>query len=186
MIYASPEWWDNHEAGCRLTKSFNREPPKFWDIMVRCFALHDVYSQPQHSARQRRQEIMNERRGDDSTHGYSDFDGNEMLDTEVPDTQENEEVYRVNLDDDSHPSNEFTHDAVGINIGRGEQRGRRGSSSHSSGRRGGSLDRSGGSSGANVGSGSRGSQRKQSFETTMQETITGFRDFQRQSLQQLL
>ncbi|WZZ54068.1 hypothetical protein YC2023_054175 [Brassica napus] len=154
--------------------------------MVRCFALHDVYSQPQHSARQRRQEIMNERRGDDSTHGYSDFDGNEMLDTEVPDTQENEEVYRVNLDDDSHPSNEFTHDAVGINIGRGEQRGRRGSSSHSSGRRGGSLDRSGGSSGANVGSGSRGSQRKQSFETTMQETITGFRDFQRQSLQQLL
>uniref|UniRef100_A0A0D3E0B3 Uncharacterized protein n=1 Tax=Brassica oleracea var. oleracea TaxID=109376 RepID=A0A0D3E0B3_BRAOL len=152
MIYASPEWWDNHEAGCRLTKSFNREPPKFWDIMVRCFALHDVYSQPQHSARQRRQEIMNERRGDDSTHGYSDFDGNEMLDTEVPDTQENEEVYRVNLDDDSHPSNEFTHDAVGINIGRGEQRGRRGSSSHSSGRRGGSLHRSGGSSGTNVGS----------------------------------
>ncbi|CAN6840067.1 unnamed protein product, partial [Brassica oleracea] len=129
---------------------------------------------------------MNERRGDDSTHGYSDFDGNEMLDTEVPDTQENEEVYRVNLDDDSHPSNEFTHDAVGINIGRGEQRGRRGSSSHSSGRRGGSLDRSGGSSGTNVGSGSRGSRRKQSFETTMQETITGFRDFQRQSLQQLL
>ncbi|KAH0892616.1 hypothetical protein HID58_055045, partial [Brassica napus] len=41
------------------------------------------------------QEIMNERRGDDSTHGYSDFDGNEMLDTEVPDTQENEEVYRL-------------------------------------------------------------------------------------------
>ncbi|CAN6850803.1 unnamed protein product, partial [Brassica oleracea] len=34
MIYASPEWWDNHEAGCRLTKSFNREPPKFWDIML--------------------------------------------------------------------------------------------------------------------------------------------------------
>ncbi|CAF1969619.1 unnamed protein product [Brassica napus] len=34
MIYASPEWWDNHEAGCKLTKSFNREPPKFWDIML--------------------------------------------------------------------------------------------------------------------------------------------------------
>nr|VDD27234.1 unnamed protein product [Brassica oleracea] len=32
----------------------------------------------------------------------------------------------------------------------------------------------------------RGSRRKQSFETTMQETITGFRDFQRQNLQQLL
>ncbi|KAG5393857.1 hypothetical protein IGI04_023820 [Brassica rapa subsp. trilocularis] len=176
---ATPEWWDNHEAGCR-------EMPKFWDIMVRCFALHDVYSQPQHSARQRRQEIMNERRADDSTHWCSDFDGNEKLDTEVPNTQENEEVYRVNLDDDSHPSNEFTHDAVRINIGRGEQRGRHGSSSHSSGRRGGSLHRSGGSSGTNVGSDSRGSRRKQSFETTMQETITGFRDFQRQSLQQLL
>ncbi|KAL0886573.1 hypothetical protein Bca101_010556 [Brassica carinata] len=74
MIYASPEWWDNYVA-----------PPKFWDIMVRCFALHDVYSQPQHSARQRRQEIMNETRADDSTHGYPDFDGSDMLDTELPD-----------------------------------------------------------------------------------------------------
>ncbi|CAN7004624.1 unnamed protein product [Brassica oleracea var. botrytis] len=40
--------------------------------MVRCFALHDVYSQPQHSARQRRQEIMNERGGEQrGRHGSS-------------------------------------------------------------------------------------------------------------------
>ncbi|KAF8077298.1 hypothetical protein N665_1048s0004 [Sinapis alba] len=99
MIYASPEWWDNHEVGYRITKSFNREPPKFWNVMVQCFGLHD--------------------------------------------TEENEEIYRVNVDDNERPSNEFTYETAGINIGRG---GRHGSSSHSSGRRGSSLHRSGGSS----------------------------------------
>ncbi|KAF3514303.1 hypothetical protein F2Q69_00003716 [Brassica cretica] len=34
-------------------------------------------------------------------------------------------------------------------------------------------------------SGSQGSRRKQSFETTLTDTMTGFREFQRQSLQQL-
>ncbi|KAG2299180.1 hypothetical protein Bca52824_035652 [Brassica carinata] len=46
------------------------------------------------------------------------WDNYVAIDTEVPDTEENEEVYRVNIDDDSHPSNEVTHDAFGINIGR--------------------------------------------------------------------
>ncbi|WZZ28360.1 hypothetical protein YC2023_011761 [Brassica napus] len=86
MIYASPEWWDNHEA-----------TPKFWDVMVRYFALHDVYSQPQYSARQRRKEIMNEGRADDSTHGNSYFKGGDMPDTEVLEIKENEEVYRVKI-----------------------------------------------------------------------------------------
>ncbi|KAG2247187.1 hypothetical protein Bca52824_086815 [Brassica carinata] len=101
MIYASPAWWNNHEAGYRITKSFNRETPKFWDVIVRCFALHDVYSQPQYYVRQRRQETMNEGRADDSTHGNSDFKG----------------------DDNSRPSNEFTYETVGINIGRGGRHG---------------------------------------------------------------
>ena len=56
--------------------------------MVRCFALHDVYSQPQYYVRQRRQETMNEGRADDSTHGNSDFKGGDMPDTEVPETEE--------------------------------------------------------------------------------------------------
>ncbi|CAN7073972.1 unnamed protein product [Brassica oleracea var. botrytis] len=86
MIYASPEWWDNHEA-----------TPKFWDVMVRCFALDDVYSQPQYSARQRRKEIMNEGRADDSTHENLYFKGGDMPDTEVPEIEENEEVYRVKI-----------------------------------------------------------------------------------------
>ncbi|WZZ51170.1 hypothetical protein YC2023_051277 [Brassica napus] len=33
--------------------------------------------------------IMNERQADNSTHEYSDFDGDDILDTEVPETQEN-------------------------------------------------------------------------------------------------
>lgn len=32
---------------------------------------------------------MNERQADNSTHEYSDFDGDDILDTEVPETQEN-------------------------------------------------------------------------------------------------
>lgn len=49
--------------------------------------------------------------------------------------------------------------------------GRRGSTSHMSGR--------------NSWSSSRGHRRRQSFETTMQDTINGYKEFQRQSLQQL-
>ncbi|CAF2153376.1 unnamed protein product [Brassica napus] len=65
--------------------------------MVCCFALHDVYSQPQYCARQRQKEIMNEGQADDSTHGNSDFEGGDMPDTKVPDTEENEEVYGVKI-----------------------------------------------------------------------------------------
>ncbi|KAH0906006.1 LOW QUALITY PROTEIN: hypothetical protein HID58_037833, partial [Brassica napus] len=45
IIYASEAWWKN--------------PPIFWEVMVRCFALHDVQSQSQPSAHQRRKELIN-------------------------------------------------------------------------------------------------------------------------------
>jgi len=52
-------------------------------------------------------------------------------------------------------------------------------------RRGSSSQRSGRSAQVFVGSGSRGNRRRQSFETTIQDTIAGYREFQGQSFQQL-
>ncbi|CAF2088363.1 unnamed protein product, partial [Brassica napus] len=52
-------------------------------------------------------------------------------------------------------------------------------------RRGSSSQRGAGTSRIAARSGSQGSRRKQSFETTLTDTMTGFREFQRQSLQQL-
>ncbi|CAN8320350.1 unnamed protein product [Cochlearia groenlandica] len=43
-IHASDAWWTERESGCKLTKKLKRKPPKFWDVMVRCFVLHDVQS----------------------------------------------------------------------------------------------------------------------------------------------
>lgn len=101
-----------------------------------------------------------------------------------PETQENEEVYHVNIDDETHPSNEFRHkytrqnsqtvDPTQISASRVQQRGR--------GRRESTLQRSSGTSRISIASGSRGSRRKQFFETTLTDTMTGFREFQRQSL----
>ncbi|KAL1218611.1 hypothetical protein V5N11_018378 [Cardamine amara subsp. amara] len=143
--------------------------------MQRCLVLHDVSTQPQHSSRQRREEIMNERRRDDASHGYSDIDGGEVPQTQVHDeAQEDEEVYHVNHDDDAQPSNAFSRDTFRVPVGRGEQRSIQ--NSQSSVMRGSGSHRSGGSSGG---------RRRQSFETTLQDTITGYREFQRQSLQQL-
>ncbi|CAN6884163.1 unnamed protein product, partial [Brassica oleracea] len=34
MIYASDEWWEARESGCKLTRSFKRKPPPFWDVMT--------------------------------------------------------------------------------------------------------------------------------------------------------
>lgn len=150
--------------------------------MQRCFRLHDVSSQSQHSSRQRREELMNQGRADDAIYGYSDIDGGDMPQNHVPETKENEEIYCVNIDDDTHPSNEFTRDTFRVPAGRGDQQSRL--NSNSSVRRGNSSNRSKGSSGAiNVGSMSRGIRRRQSFETTIQDTIAGYTEFQRQSLQ---
>ncbi|KAL1203494.1 hypothetical protein V5N11_009855 [Cardamine amara subsp. amara] len=100
-----------------------------------------------------------------------------MVQTQVPETQENEEVYRVNIDDESHPSTEFTRDPVQIPSSRIQQRGRV--------NRGISSQRSAGSSRVAFGSGPRGAHRRQSFETTLTDTMAGFREFQRQSFSQL-
>ena len=52
-------------------------------------------------------------------------------------------------------------------------------------RRGSSSQRGVGNSRGSARSGSQGSRRKQSFETTLTDTMNGFREFQRQSLHQL-
>lgn len=155
--------------------------------MQRCFILYDVQSQSQFSVNQRRGELINDGPDNDEGHVYVETYGGDMQDTQVPETQENEEVYRVNIDDEIRPSNEFTREHLRQNsspaapfqipTSRVQQRGglRRGSSSQ----------RGAGNSRISTRSGSRGSRTKQSFETTLTDTITGFREFQRQSLQQL-
>jgi len=152
----------------------NRKPPVFWDVMQRCLVLHDVQSQSQHFARQRREQLIHEHGVDEEGEDYSDSDSGNMPQTKVPETLEEEEVYRVTIDDDEI----FQNSAA-----RRQQRGR--PNFQSTARRGSSAQRSGGSSQVSIGSGSRGSRRRQSFETTIQDSIIGFREFQRQSFQQL-
>ncbi|CAH8267243.1 unnamed protein product [Arabidopsis lyrata] len=108
--------------------------------MQRCFVLHDVQSQSEHSARQRREQLIHEHTVDEEGHDDSDTDSGDLAQTKVPDTQEEEEVYRVTIDDDET----FKYSAS-----RSQCRG------------------------------------EKSFETTIQDTIAGYREFQRQSFQQL-
>ncbi|XP_019088008.1 PREDICTED: uncharacterized protein LOC104724706 [Camelina sativa] len=165
MIYASDSWWKDQEFGCKVTKSLNRKPPQFWDVMQRCFILHDVQSQSQHSARQRREQLMNEHEDSDSNSGDVPPQILVMQDEE-------EEGYHVTIDDDDTNQN---------SAHRGQQRGRL--NLQSTARRGSNSQRSGGSSRVSTGSGSRGTRRRQSFETTIQDTIAGYREFQRQNFQ---
>ena len=167
--------------------AFKRQLPQLWDVMQRCFRLYDVKSQSQYSVNQRREEMMNEGTNNNLSHTYSETYGGEILDSQVPETQENEEVYHINIDDERRPSNEFIHEytrysspsinLIQIPVSRVQQRGR--------GRRGSTSQISGVNSRGTIGSGSRGSRRKQYFETTLTDTMTGFREFQCQSLQQL-
>ncbi|XP_013639845.1 PREDICTED: uncharacterized protein LOC106345136 [Brassica oleracea var. oleracea] len=106
----------------------------------------------QYSASQRREEMRNEETNEDML--YEDTNGGEMSDDQDPETQHNEEIYRVNIDDETLA------------------------------RRGSTFQRPSVKS-VLQGSGSRGSKKKQSFETTLTDTMAGFREFQRQSLQQL-
>ncbi|WZZ65264.1 hypothetical protein YC2023_076634 [Brassica napus] len=187
VISASDSWWKDREVD-RIVKSFKRKPPELWDVMKRCFILYDVQSQSQYSLHQRREELMNNGQNNDEGHYYSETYGGEMQHTQIPETQENEEVYRVNIDDEIRPSNEFFRDnlrqnappaadSFQISNPRVQQRGglRRGSSSQ----------RGAGNSQTSVRSGSQGSRRKQSFETTLTDRMSVFREFQRQILQQL-
>ncbi|CAF1932185.1 unnamed protein product [Brassica oleracea var. botrytis] len=109
----------------------------------------------QYSLHQRREELMNDGQNNDEGYYYSETYGGDMQHTQIPETQGNEEIPNSRV----------------------QQRGglRRGSSSQ----------RAAGNSQTSVKSGSQGSRRKQSFETTLTDTMTGFREFQRQSLQQL-
>ncbi|KAL9830725.1 putative Myb/SANT-like domain-containing protein [Arabidopsis thaliana] len=157
FINASDAWWTEQEFGCKLTKNLNRKPSVFWDVMQRCLVLHDVQSQSQHSACQRREQLIHEHGVDEEGEDYSDSDSGNMPQTEVPETQEEEEVR--------------------------QQRGR--PNFQSTARRGSSAQRSGGTSRVSIGSGSGGSRRRQSFETTIQDSITSFGEFQQQSFQQL-
>ncbi|KAL0795542.1 hypothetical protein Bca101_066919 [Brassica carinata] len=178
MIYASDTWWKERENGCKLTKSLNRKPPEFWDVMVRCLVLHDVQSQSQYSARLRREELTNRRGVDEEGDDGSDTDSGD-----IPQMQEEEEdVHRVLIDDDTHHLNENTNEMVHPSR-RSQQRGRQ--NSQSSIRRGSSSQRSGENSRLPIRSGSCGGRGRQSFETTIQDTIAGYTEFQRQSLQQL-
>ena len=96
-------------------------------------------------------------------------------------------MYHVNINDERRPSNEFIHEytrhsspsvnLIQVPVSRVHKRGR--------GRRGSTSQKSGVNSHGTIGSGSRGSRRKQYFETTLTDTMTGFREFQCQSLQQL-
>ncbi|KAG2303528.1 hypothetical protein Bca52824_032179 [Brassica carinata] len=157
----------------KIVHAFRRKPPHRWEIMERCFKLYNVQSQFQYSINQRREAMMNEGATNDEDQLYQETFVGEMSDNEEPEMQENEEVYRVNINDDTHPSNEFTRthqrhssaavDPIQIPSSRVQQQGK--------GRRGSSSQRS--------------SIPSRSFETTLTDTMTGFREFQRQSLQQL-
>ncbi|KAH0911138.1 LOW QUALITY PROTEIN: hypothetical protein HID58_034459 [Brassica napus] len=182
-IDVSESWWKDRET-CKIVHAFRRKPPQGWDIMERCFRLYNVQSQSQYSASQRREEMRNEDTNEDML--YEDTYDGEMSDDQDPDTQENEEVYRVNINDETRPSNNFiraqprkssaTVDPIKIPGSRVQQRGKA--------RRGSTSQRPSVNS-VLQGSGSRGSKKKQSFETTLTDTMAGFREFQGQSLQKL-
>ncbi|XP_010435895.1 PREDICTED: heat shock protein DDB_G0288861-like [Camelina sativa] len=186
VINASESWWKDREV-CKIVHAFRRKPPQGWEIMERCFQLYNVQSQAQYSVNQRREEMMNEGTTNNEDQLYRETYDGEMSDSQDAEIQENEEVYRVNITDETRPSNEFiqahrrhssvTVDPIQIPSSRVQQRGQ--------GRRGSMLQRSARNYGVVHGSGSRGSKKKQSFETTLTDTMTRFREFQRQSLQQL-
>lgn len=155
--------------------------------MQRCFKLYDVRSQSQYSVNQRREEMMNEGLANDESHMDSETFADDMPQTQVPETQESEEVYRVNISDQTRPSSEFSREPIRQgsppelsfqnNASRGQQQGRT--------RRESGATRVGGSSRAPARTSSRGIRKKQYFQTTLTDTMDGFREFQRQSLQQL-
>ncbi|CAH8266475.1 unnamed protein product [Arabidopsis lyrata] len=100
QITASNSWWKDQEV-CKIVHAFQRQPPQLWDVMQRCFRLYNVKSQSQYSVNQRREEIMNEGITNNQGQTYSETYGDEIPESQVPETQENEEVYRVNIDDET-------------------------------------------------------------------------------------
>ncbi|CAA7015378.1 unnamed protein product [Microthlaspi erraticum] len=125
--------------------------------------------------------MMNEGYADDEGYLNSEIYGEDIQDTQIPETQENEEGYRVDIDNQTRNSNEFTPTPP-INMfqnqaSRASQQGRV--------RRESATNRVAGGSQVSSRNGSRGGRRKQSFQATLADTMAGFREFQRQSLQQM-
>ncbi|CAA7055102.1 unnamed protein product [Microthlaspi erraticum] len=111
VITASDSWWKDREV-CKVIKAFHRNPPEFWDIMQRCFRLYDVHTQSQYSVSQRREEMMNEDFADDEGYLNSEIYGDDIQGTQVPQTQENEQGYGVDIDDQTRHSNEFPRESM--------------------------------------------------------------------------
>ncbi|EFH51841.1 hypothetical protein ARALYDRAFT_323064 [Arabidopsis lyrata subsp. lyrata] len=167
MIYASDTWWKEQELGCKLTKSLNQRPPEFWNVMQRCFVLYDVQSQSQHSARQRREQLINEHPIDEDERKKRA----KMTQTLIVVTCLKHKFLRRKKKKKCNVL-QLMMMKRRLNL-------------QSTARRGSSSQRSGRSARVSIGSGSRGNRRRQSFETTIQDTIAGYREFQRQSFQQL-
>jgi len=84
--------------------------------MQRCFRLYDVHSQPQFSVNQRREQLMNDGLDNDEGHVYFETYDGDMQESQVLEIQENEEVYHVNIDDQTCQSNEFIRESVRQNL----------------------------------------------------------------------
>ncbi|KAG2329903.1 hypothetical protein Bca4012_020569 [Brassica carinata] len=65
--------------------------------MIRCFVLPDIYSQPQQSSCQRRQQILTEGTEEDDFHDFSDIDGDDIPQHNVHETHGNKEIYHFNV-----------------------------------------------------------------------------------------
>ncbi|KAH0910730.1 hypothetical protein HID58_034051, partial [Brassica napus] len=90
------------------------------------YASYEWWEDRESSSRQRRQQILTEGIEEDDLFDFSDNDGDDIPQHNVPQTQENEEIYRVNLSADTLPSHEYTHDSTRLPSRRGEERTRRG------------------------------------------------------------
>jgi len=111
--------------------------------MQHYFRLYNVKPQSYYSVNQRRKEILNESTTNNQDNTYLETYCDEMPESYVQVTQESEEVYLVNIDDETRPTNEFINkytrqnspsvDPIQISTSGVEQRGR--------GRRGSTLQR---------------------------------------------
>ncbi|CAH8254530.1 unnamed protein product [Arabidopsis lyrata] len=67
----------------------------------------ETSARPQFSVNQRREQLSNDGLDNDEGHVYFETYDGDMQDSQVPETQENEEVYRVNIDDETRQLNAF-------------------------------------------------------------------------------
>ncbi|KAL0655142.1 hypothetical protein Bca4012_075726 [Brassica carinata] len=72
----------------------------------------------------KRREELNNAAVDEQCEDESDTDSGDIQHTQVHETQEDEKVYRVTIYDDTHISNEYTHETTQNHVRRGQQQGR--------------------------------------------------------------